>query len=90
MEPHSQNERQRVLLRTNAVKKLECAKPQNAETKQPLRFCQGDRLFTELVRRRAYELYVQRGMEDGHAEEDWLRAEEETPSEDKKPIAAAA
>lgn len=30
-----------------------------------------------LIRRRAYELYEKRGREDGHAEEDWLRAEAE-------------
>jgi hypothetical protein len=29
------------------------------------------------IRRRAYELYEERGMEDGHSEEDWLRAEAE-------------
>ena len=29
------------------------------------------------VRRRAYELYEERGREDGHELEDWLRAEEE-------------
>ena len=29
------------------------------------------------ISRRAYELYEERGKEDGHAEEDWLRAEEE-------------
>jgi hypothetical protein len=63
---------------------------EQSKTKQPLRFCQNDGLFTELVRKRAYELYMERGMEDGHAEEDWLRAEEEVLSEDKKPIAAAA
>lgn len=31
----------------------------------------------EAIRARAYELYEQRGREDGHAEEDWLRAEHE-------------
>jgi hypothetical protein len=31
----------------------------------------------QIVRRRAYELYEQRGRRDGHAQEDWLRAEEE-------------
>jgi hypothetical protein len=30
-----------------------------------------------LIRQRAYELYERRGREDGHAEEDWLRAEAE-------------
>ncbi len=29
------------------------------------------------IRARAYELYLQRGGEDGHDNEDWLRAEEE-------------
>jgi Protein of unknown function (DUF2934) len=31
----------------------------------------------EKIRRRAYELYEERGREEGHAEEDWLRAEAE-------------
>ena len=29
------------------------------------------------IRTRAYELYEARGREDGHAQEDWLRAEAE-------------
>lgn len=32
---------------------------------------------TALISRRAYELYVQRGREEGHAAEDWLQAERE-------------
>ena len=32
------------------------------------------------IRRRAYELYEERGREDGHEKEDWLRAEEEITS----------
>ena len=31
----------------------------------------------EQIRSRAYELYEQRGREDGHHEEDWLAAERE-------------
>jgi hypothetical protein len=31
----------------------------------------------ETTRERAYELYAERGMEDGHDLEDWFRAEEE-------------
>jgi Protein of unknown function (DUF2934) len=31
----------------------------------------------QIVRRRAYELYEQRGRKNGHAEEDWLHAEAE-------------
>jgi Protein of unknown function (DUF2934) len=30
-----------------------------------------------LISSRAYELYVQRGCRDGHAQEDWLDAERE-------------
>ncbi len=32
----------------------------------------------ELIRRKAYELYERRGKRDGHAVEDWLRAEHQT------------
>jgi hypothetical protein len=32
------------------------------------------------IRLRAYELYEARGREDGHEQEDWLRAEEEITS----------
>ena len=31
----------------------------------------------EQIRTRAYELYEERGREDGHDEEDWFRAEAE-------------
>ena len=31
----------------------------------------------EQIRQRAYELYEQRGKEDGFAEQDWLQAEAE-------------
>ena len=33
--------------------------------------------LAERIRRRAYELYCQRGRQDGHAEQDWLQAEHE-------------
>ena len=34
-------------------------------------------VIEEKVRQRAYELFQQRGCEDGHAMEDWLQAEAE-------------
>lgn len=34
-------------------------------------------LVQKQIALRAYELYVQRGGVDGHAEEDWLQAEQE-------------
>ena len=39
------------------------------------------------IRRRAYELYVERGREDGHEEEDWLRAKEEITSKKSRTAA---
>ncbi len=35
------------------------------------------RELQEQIRRRAYELYEQRGKEDGHELDDWLQAESE-------------
>jgi hypothetical protein len=64
--------------------------PEESEIRQPLKFCRNDSLFTELVRTRAYELYLERGMEDGHDVEDWICAEEEVLSENKKSMAVAA
>jgi len=40
------------------------------------------------IRERAYELYEERGREDGHEEEDWLRAEEEITRKKTRTIAA--
>ena len=40
----------------------------------------------ELIRVRAYELYEERGCEDGHDLDDWLQAETEIAG--KKPAAA--
>jgi len=43
----------------------------------PLFAMPDSRTDEETIRKRAYELYVDRGMEDGHDLEDWCRAEEE-------------
>ena len=37
----------------------------------------------EQVRRRAFELYEQRGKEDGHELDDWLQAESEVQQQAK-------
>jgi hypothetical protein len=36
-----------------------------------------DPMLEHAIRRRAYELYVQRGMTNGHDVDDWLQAEAE-------------
>jgi len=42
----------------------------------------------EQIRHRAYELYEQRGRDDGHALDDWLQAESEVTQEIAKTVAA--
>ncbi len=42
----------------------------------------------EAVRARAYELYVDRGMEDGHDLDDWFRAEQELAARKSQSAAA--
>ncbi len=42
----------------------------------------------EQVRRRAHEVYEQRGREEGHGLDDWLRAEAEVTHQQTKIVAA--
>ncbi|MGZ4812630.1 MAG: DUF2934 domain-containing protein [Terriglobales bacterium] len=42
----------------------------------------------EEIRRRAYELYEERGRENGHDFDDWLRAEEEITNRKARTVAA--
>jgi len=42
----------------------------------------------EQIRRRAYELYENRGREEGHDLEDWLTAEEEITTRTSRTAAA--
>ena len=58
------------------------------EKKQPASTVTESGTDHEAIRTRAYELYVERGMEDGHDVEDWLRAEEEVAAGNKSSVAA--
>jgi hypothetical protein len=58
------------------------------EKKQPASTVTESGTDHEAIRTRAYELYVERGMEDGHDVEDWLRAEEEVSAGNKSAVAA--
>ena len=58
------------------------------EKKQPVSTVTESGNDEELIRTRACELYVERGMEDGHEVEDWLRAEEEVSAGYKSSVAA--
>lgn len=46
-----------------------------------------DPKLEEEIRRRAYVLYEQRGREDGHDTDDWLRAETELTAQAMKTAA---
>ena len=44
--------------------------------------------LAEEIRRRAYELYEERGREEGHETEDWLRAEAEIMDKKVRTVSA--
>ena len=46
-------------------------------TKKPPTSINEPQELEDQIRLRAYELYEERGRQDGHDEEDWLRAKEE-------------
>jgi len=58
------------------------------EKKQPASAVTESGNNEKLIRTRAFELYVERGMKDGHDLEDWLQAEEELASGSKSSAAA--
>jgi len=49
----------------------------NPRKKSPATVTSEPQELEHQIRERAYELYEARGREDGHDEEDWLRAKEE-------------
>jgi hypothetical protein len=60
----------------------------NATQKPPRMVASDPQQLEEQLRHRAYELYEERGREDGHEVDDWLRAEAEITG--KKVRAASA
>ena len=54
----------------------------------PLENSASTSVLEQAIRERAYELYEQRGKQDGQAEEDWLRAELELRSETPQDLPA--
>jgi len=51
----------------------------DATKKPPTAVTTDQQELEDQIRLRAYELYEERGREDGYAEEDWLRAKEGSP-----------
>ncbi len=60
--------------------------PKDPTKKQPIDVVPDPNL-EESIRRRAYALYEQRGREDGHDVDDWLRAEAEMTAQAMKTAA---
>lgn len=58
----------------------ELKKHQATQHARSLLATEPDQNLEEEIRRRAYELYEERGRDDGHDLEDWLRAEAEITS----------
>lgn len=60
----------------------------NASREQSLAAISKSVAGEDAVRKRAYELYVDRGMDDGHDLEDWFRAEQELAGRRSQSVAA--
>jgi hypothetical protein len=58
------------------------------ERKHPVSVISNTHVDEETIRKRAYDLYVDRGMEDGRDLEDWFHAEEEVMSGESQATAA--
>ena len=62
--------------------------PARTASKSPASVQQHVLNLEDEIRRRAYELYEQRGKEDGRDLEDWLQAEEEIKQTRTRHVAA--
>ncbi len=60
----------------------------NARREQSLAAISKSGAEQDAVRKRAYELYVDRGMDEGHDLEDWFRAEQELAGRRSQSVAA--
>jgi hypothetical protein len=60
----------------------------NPPKKQPATVTSEPHELEHQIRLRAHALYEARGREDGHEQEDWLRAEEEITHKKARTIAA--
>ena len=54
---------------------------ENPPKKSPKTVTSEPQELQDQIRERAYELYEERGRQDGHEQEDWFRAKEELTQE---------
>jgi len=67
---------------------MEPARPTAIPRQTPTQVTKSTPDLQEQIRRRAYELYEQRGRDDGHELDDWLQAESELTQQKAKTVAA--
>ena len=61
--------------------------PTTAPRQTPTQVTKSAPDLQEQIRLRAYELYEQRGRDDGHGLDDWLQAESEVTQQKAKTVA---
>jgi DUF2934 family protein len=64
------------------------ARPTATPRQSPVQVTRSTPDLQEQIRRRAYELYEQRGRDGGHELADWLQAESEVTKQKAKTVAA--
>jgi len=70
-------------------KRKECPPwPKILQRNHPLQWRAAPKRLENQIRQRAYELYEERGREDGRDLDDWLRAEEEITGTKVRTVAA--
>jgi Protein of unknown function (DUF2934) len=62
--------------------------PAAIPTQTPTKVMKSTTDLQEQIRRRAHELYEQRGRDDGHELDDWLQAESELTQRKAKTVTA--
>jgi hypothetical protein len=60
-----------------------------AKKRPPVTVASDPQQLEEQLRQRAYELYEERGREEGHEVDDWLRAEEEITGKKVRAVGAS-
>jgi hypothetical protein len=61
----------------------------NAMQKPPRTLASDPHELEEQIRQRSFELYEERGREDGHEVDDWLRAEDEITRKKVRAVGAS-
>jgi hypothetical protein len=67
---------------------MKATSPTAIPNSKPMKVTKPSPDLQEQIRRRAHELYEQRGRDDGHELDDWLQAESELSQQKAKGVTA--